>query len=84
MRKRLFARLINDPGDRAKQRYLEPKGGHLRNRGRRHGTFNHHLDLGQRFFQSGLTDIVLVLSHTDTLGIDFDQFGQRILQPPGN
>ena len=43
------------------------------------------LDHGiERARQLGFAKIVLILPDTDRLGIDLDQFGQRILQPPGD
>lgn len=34
----------------------------------------------QAAFELGLIDVVLILAHADGLGIDFDQFGQRVGQ----
>ena len=34
--------------------------------------------------QFGLVHVVLVLAHANGLGIDLDQFGQRVLHTPGN
>ena len=39
--------------------------------------FDHGLE---RFVQLALIDIVLILADADRLGIDLDQFGQRVLQ----
>ena len=36
----------------------------------------------ERARQPGFAEIVLVLADADRLGIDLDQFGQGILQPP--
>src|SRR6266516_2497567 len=44
---------------------------------RHHYTFKH---IGQRF----LIYIVLVQAHTDGFGIDLYEFGQGVLQAPGN
>ena len=38
----------------------------------------------QRLGQASLAHVVLVLAHTDGLGLDLDQFGQRILQATGD
>ncbi|PRP93316.1 hypothetical protein ENSA5_43380 [Enhygromyxa salina] len=34
--------------------------------------------------QQGLLDVVLVLTHADRLGIDLDQLGEGVLEPPGD
>jgi len=41
-----------------------------------------HHRIIQTLFQPALIHIVLVLSHADGLGIDFDQLGKRIHEPP--
>ena len=46
-----------------------------------HAVFNHGV---QRFGQLALVHIVLILAHTDRLGVDLDQFGQGVLQTAGN
>jgi hypothetical protein len=46
-----------------------------------HAILDHRI---QAAGQLALADIVLVLAHTDALGIDLDQLGQRILQPAGD
>ena len=38
----------------------------------------------KRIGQGFLIDIMLVQAYTNRFGIDLDQFGQRILQAPGN
>ncbi len=40
--------------------------------------------LFEGFFQGRLADVVLILADADTLGIDLDQFGQRVLQAAGD
>ncbi len=35
-------------------------------------------------FQSRLADVVLILAYADTLGVDLDQLGQRVLQAAGD
>ena len=42
----------------------------------------HHA--GQRLVQFGFGHVMLVLADANGLGIDFDQFCQRVLQTPGN
>ena len=39
--------------------------------------FNHRF---QRFVQMALVDVVLILADADGLGVELDQFGQRVLQ----
>ena len=46
-----------------------------------HAVFDHRI---QRTPQLVLVDIMLVLADTDGLGIDLDQFGEGILQAPGD
>ncbi|CPL31136.1 Uncharacterised protein [Bordetella pertussis] len=46
-----------------------------------HAVLDHRI---QRTGQLALVDVVLVLAHADRLGIDLDQFGQRILQAAGD
>ena len=38
----------------------------------------------QGLAKPGLVDVVLVLADADRLGIDLDQLGQRVLEPPGD
>ena len=46
-----------------------------------HAVFHHGF---QAFDQIALVHVVLVLAHADGFGVDLDQFGQRVLQPPGD
>ena len=46
-----------------------------------HRILNHGIE---RLGQPVLVDIVLILADPDALGLDLDQFGQRVLQAPGD
>ena len=64
---------------------------HMGQQGRRRGgkLYAHAVDAAldhavQRFFQLAFFQIVLILPHADSLGVDLHQFRQRILHPAGN
>ena len=72
-------------------RHLGAQPGHVPEQRRRSGVdidsniVDDRLDYGiQGLRQQFLVHVVLVETHTDRFGIDLDQFGQRILQAPGD
>ena len=46
-----------------------------------HAVFDHRV---QRFGELALVYVVLILPHADGFRVDFDQLGERVLQPAGN
>ena len=46
-----------------------------------HAVFDHRV---QRFGELALVYVVLILTHADGFGVDFNQLGKRVLQPAGD
>ena len=67
-----------DAGNPRQQRL---RGGVQVHSDRVHAVLDHGV---QRVRQLALGHVVLVLPHADGLGVDLDQFGQRVLQPPSD